>query len=394
MNSFARRFSWFLGGLAMFAVFTAILVFTVTYKPYGVPDSRRAEYEAKLAEIKRRSELVRELGDQARPIFKVNKTEHDFGMIDPHTTATYDFTISNEGVDPLSVQIRETSCKCTMGDLKNPLLLPGESTKVTLTWNTGYKAEEYTQTATLVTNDPLKETVVLTVSGEVRAKFIAPDKIGFNKSDPGVETDSRFVVFSQLWDDFVIEDIRADRESFDWHAEPISNDSPELADKDPKSAWKLTLLTTNEEFGEYSGTLTLVVKPNDGTELVEHEISYKGKIRAPINFYGPEIHKTDGLDIGTLSNNKDHHFHLAVRVRGDVERKIDILDVEPKELSASLEPLKTAGSYRLTITIPKNCRSLRFNADQKHGYVQVGDPQNERFSNWFPLLGAIVDLDQ
>ena len=35
-----------------------------------------------------------------------------------------------------------------------------------------------------------------------------------------------------------------------------------------------------------------------------------------------------------------------------------------------------------------------FNADSKHGYVHVGDPNDETFSNWFPVVGAVVSIQQ
>lgn len=394
MSIFAKRLVWFLTGLFTFATVTASLALTVTYKPFGVPDSRRAEYEEKVAELKQRRKLIRELAEQARPKAVVDHDVFDFGMINPHETKSHTFQIRNEGSDPLAVELVDTSCKCTVGKLANSVLAPGESTDVTLTWNAGYKAEEYVQTATLSTNDPLKKSILLTVKGEVKAKFIAPEQIAFNKTDPGKLTKSSFVVFSQMWDDFVIKDVRCDREDFDWHAEPISNNDTALADRDPSSAWRLNLFTSAHSFEDYAGDLTLVVQPEDGSETLEHKISFTGKVRSPINFYSPDIHKESGLDIGVVESDQDRFFHLVARVRGDVTRHVEVLDVEPKELSASLEPMKAEGSYRLTITVPKGCPTLQFNAEQKHGYVQVGDPTNTKFSNWFPLKGAVVNVER
>lgn len=393
MSRFGKRFSWFLFGLFVFGSVTATFALTVTYKPFGVPDSRRGEYEAKVAKLRLKNKLLQDSHSTSYPNAVVDKATHDFGMLDPHTTASHEFKITNNGTDPLALDIGDTGCKCTTGKLQNGLLQPGESTTVKLTWNTGYQADEYRQTATLITNDPLKETITLAVEGEIRAKFIAPERIGFNQSDPGVETDSRFVVFSQLWNDFDIEDVRCDRESFDWHAERIDNNHELLADKFPRSAWRLTLLTTAFSYGDYEGKLTVVAKPKDGGEAIEHEIAYSGRVRSPVSFYHPNIHKTDGLDIGTLSNSKEHNIHLVARVRGDVSRHVEVLDIEPKELKASLKPLQTEGTYRLTITVPKGCRTLRFNAEQKHGYVQVGDPKNKQFSNWFPLKGFVSTVN-
>ena len=75
-------------------------------------------------------------------------------------------------------------------------------------------------------------------------------------------------------------------------------------------------------------------------------------------------------------------------------RSIDVLDIQPAELQATLTPMSTAGSYQLTITVPADCPRVIFNTDHKRGYVQVGDPQDKDYSNWFPLIGAVVTLAQ
>ena len=101
----------------------------------------------------------------------------------------------------------------------------------------------------------------------------------------------------------------------------------------------------------------------------------------------------NGEPFGTLVAGKAHRFNLVVRARGAGERKIEVLDVQPPELRASLVPMPTEGSYRLTLEVPEDCPMVVFNTHQKHGYVHVGDPRDkDNFSNWFPVNGAVVEL--
>ena len=58
MSLLARRLSYFGAFVIVFAVLTSALALSVTYKPWGVPDSRRAEYEEKVALLKQRQELL------------------------------------------------------------------------------------------------------------------------------------------------------------------------------------------------------------------------------------------------------------------------------------------------------------------------------------------------
>lgn len=393
MRSLPKVLLMCLGGGAVLAAIATTIVMSVEYHPEGVKPHQREAYAERLRTIDELNEIAREVSSQAKPVALVAETSFDFGMVDPHTTLTHDFVIKNNGELPLQLNITGTSCKCTMGDLKNDTLLPGEETNITMTWNTGYQADEYEQTATIATNDPLRSSITLQVKGQVKAQFIAPERLVFNTTDLGVQTEARFLVYSQVWKDFSISDVKCDAPGFEWYAEPAELDNVALTDSEAISAWEIRVFAAPLEYGDYRATVTVTAEPSDGSESVERELVCSGKVRKPINFYHPDIHQSLGLDIGTLVAGKQHDFHVVVRARTDVNRKIEVLDVEPKELQASLKPLETAGSYRLTLTVPPDCPMLVFNANTKHGYVQVGDPSNKKFSNWFPVMGAVVTLD-
>lgn len=392
MSQLSRRLLLGLGGTFCFGTLATGLTLAVKYKPYGVPDSRRQEYEQKLAELEQREQLLQQLDRVATPRAVAPETSHDFGLIDPQSTSTHAFVIRNEGDDPLALKVAETTCKCTVGALADTLLDPGESTEVTMTWNSGQTADQYEQSAAVVTNDPRRERITFTVQGTVRAEFVAPERVPFGVSDLDDPAETEFLVFSQHWHDFSVVDVEGDLDGLEWYAEPVENDIPQLRDREARSAWQIRLLGLPNRYGDYEGRLSLTVKPGNGGDEIVRTLEYGGKVRAPIGFYGPAIHKNDGLDIGTVVAGKEHQFHLLVRARGAESRKIEVLDVKPSELTATLAPLQAPGAYRLTVSVAADCPLVVFNAHEQHGYVQVGDPQDKGFSNWFPLYGAVVDL--
>ncbi|MGI9473259.1 MAG: DUF1573 domain-containing protein, partial [Rubripirellula sp.] len=189
-------------------------------------------------------------------------------------------------------------------------------------------------------------------------------------------------------------DVASEVAGFEWYAEPIENHDDRLADKEPRSAWEIRAFATSLDTGAFSGELRVKVRGSNGVDEVERTVRFNGKVRSPINFYSPEIHFQGGLDIGTLVSGKPHRFSLVVRVRGDLERSIEVLDVQPPVLKTSVLPLPTKGSYRLTMEVPSDCPMTMFNTVKKHGYIQVGDPDDKNFSNWFPIHGAVVELDE
>lgn len=388
-----RRLLWIGLTLLVLVPMVGLLVMSVTYKPYGVSDHQRPKYEEALRRIRMRREIAATVAEGEYPRAYMETTTHDFGRVNPHATMSHGFQIENKGEVPLTVELGQTSCKCTVGKLAGGgLLLPGESTEVTLTWNTGLQAEKYRQTAQLITNDPQRKLIQLAVSGTVRAELVGPESFSFGSGDLGEKIDSRGVFYSQLWEDFEIVSVNGDTEGLDWYTEPVDLSDAALAGTEAKSAWRLHLSRDIKETGRFDGELTLQFKPASGGDLIEREVAFSGHSRKPISFVHPDLNMTSGLDLGTLPQGQRHEYAILVRQRQELTRELAVLDVEPKELKASMEPSGVDGVYRLLIEIPKDSPRLIFNRPDKRGYVQVGDPEDENFQNWLPITGAVIKM--
>ncbi|QDT57983.1 hypothetical protein SV7mr_04720 [Stieleria bergensis] len=388
-----RRLLWIGLTLLVLVPMVGLLVMSVTYKPYGVSDYQRPKYEEALRRIRMRKEVASVVVEGKSPQAFMEATTHDFGRVDPHATMSHSFTVENKGEAPLTVELGQTSCKCTVGKLAGGgLLLPGESTEVTLTWNTGLQAERYRQTAQLITNDPQRKLIQLAVSGTVRAELVGPESFAFGTGDLGDMIGSRGVFYSQLWDDFEIVSVNGDTEGLDWYTEPVNVSDAELAGTEAKSAWQLHLSRNISETGSFEGELTLVFQPSTGGELIEREVRFSGHSRKPISFVHPDLDSSSGLDIGTISQGAHHEYAILVRQRQELTRSLEVLDFEPKELKVSMESAGVDGVYRLVIQIPEDSPRLIFNRPDKRGYVQVGDPEDEKFQNWLPITGAVIEM--
>ncbi len=388
----AKKFTLLLVGLVLCIGAVAFSTQVVEYNPAGVKKGERAKYEAILASHRRKEQLLSEATQSEAPLARFESTSFDFGLVDPHSTLSKEFVVQNVGMSPLTLDVHSTTCKCTVGKLADNILLPGRSTTVTLAWNTGYQAEKYEQKALVATNDPTQPEIELSVFGEVKAVLISPESARMNTANPGEASTGRIVLYSQLWDSFSILEATSDLPGFDWECAPLDTDTAELIKEHPRSAMVLTPTARLKNRGSFSGEINLKVLPADGGEVIERTIKVTGKVRAPIIFISNDIHMTQGLDLETCNSSHEHQFQVLVRAQGASAdgRALEVLDVEPKELQATLQPLSRPGNYRLTLTIPKGTPSVMFNRDEKHGYVQVGDPENKDFSNWFPVYGAVV----
>lgn len=105
-------------------------------------------------------------------------TTHDFGTMQQGSKKTHTFMFKNIGTAPMNLEMGPTSCRCTIGSLKDSGLQPGEETGVTLEWKATGVLDQFSQTATIVTNDPDHRNVLLTVRGIVaRTILIEPPSI-------------------------------------------------------------------------------------------------------------------------------------------------------------------------------------------------------------------------
>ncbi|MEM9644035.1 MAG: DUF1573 domain-containing protein [Planctomycetota bacterium] len=395
MSRFARRLVTVFGTIAVLLVITSCMALIVQYKPYGVPDEKRDDYEARVAAL-RADEADRKMrANQPKPIAVAKERFFDFGLLDPHVTARHAFEIGNEGETALTLDVTETTCKCTVGQLGKKVLLPGEFTTVTMEWNTGYQADRYEQSAIVRTNDPNRAIVKLRVAGTVRAKLVAPQHVRLRTANPGELNRGTFIVYSQLWRELIIEDVQSELLGLDWDVEPVDPASQNgLADAEALAAWRVNVSCLSNSPGMFQEPIHLKLRGAESGETLDRTVSLSGKVHQPISFIGPNLDSRTGLDLGTMTNDRDHVTHLIVRQRDKMNRALQVMKVEPATLQASLEEVGNDGDYRLTLKFPTGSQPVLFNMETQHGYVEIGDPETPGLSNWFPVHGALIKLDR
>ncbi|MEQ8847849.1 MAG: DUF1573 domain-containing protein [Botrimarina sp.] len=101
------------------------------------------------------------------PVAEVDDPVYDFGAMQRGTTESHEFIVTNAGTKPLTLQVGQTTCKCTLGEVSSRPLAPGESTPVRLEWVAKSMPGAFQQHATVITNDPLRSRLELTVTGRI-----------------------------------------------------------------------------------------------------------------------------------------------------------------------------------------------------------------------------------
>ena len=121
----------------------------------------------------------------------VDQDEFDFGKLDSKENGKHEFVLTNRGDNLLTLTPGATSCTCTVSEIKVNKLPPGQSTKVLVSWRSKGHVGPFEQTVTIVTSDPLRPELTLTIKGEYTQPVYAdPDELTFNQI-PGTEPVTR-----------------------------------------------------------------------------------------------------------------------------------------------------------------------------------------------------------
>jgi hypothetical protein len=111
------------------------------------------------------------------PDFKFDQDQFDFGTIPQGTPVTHDFNFTNTGKEPLIISNAQASCGCTVPNWPKDPVLPGKSSKITVTYNAAH-AGGFTKSITITSNAKTPMSVIY-IKGTVQAKPVdqtTPDK--------------------------------------------------------------------------------------------------------------------------------------------------------------------------------------------------------------------------
>ena len=291
-----------------------------------------------------------------------NQTAFDFGVMDTDTHGKHEFIITNYGDAVLTLQKGDTSCKCTLADLDKTELQPGESAKVTVEWHTKGFLGPYRQTAAVLTNDPTRHRLALSISGRVVAIVRPiPDELALSSLPSTSPHTATVNVFCYKPYPFQITGHEfsdpAIAQAFDVRTEPMPED--QVKAESGATSGHIVHITVKPglPLGPFQQTITLKTNlPGDRTI----PIPVKGTVVGDIRVVGPAgwDSNTNTLYLGTLGSHEEVQRSLMIFIRGSEAKniKVEIGRREPEFLEATLGARITSGDVTripLTIRIPK-----------------------------------------
>lgn len=293
------------------------------------------------------------------PKLVAEEKSFDFGRMDPGSKGQHAFVIKNVGDGALTIKVKRTSCKCTVGGVEHNVVGPGESTHVLLEWNTGHTLVDYQQTATIETNDPDNREIDLHVKGLIRCEIGATvEEIDFDNIEPGKPVTVRTFLYSQMWNDFEVIDLKTGLPDVNWEVSPVvEEERPKI---DAKGIQRLQItLSGRLPQGNFQDRLRMMVRPKDHEgEAVSFELPIKGKTLRRLAVYGSAIDGDVGILLGNVKQGTAKRAKLLMKVRDDeLNLNVQEVKIEPEFLKAEVvahtegDQVKP-GLYDLIIDVP------------------------------------------
>ncbi|OSZ81887.1 hypothetical protein CAP35_01040 [Chitinophagaceae bacterium IBVUCB1] len=109
---------------------------------------------------------------QNGPQFKFKTETHDFGTLKEGPTVKYDFEFTNTGKEPLIIYDATADCGCTKPSWPKQPILPGQSGKIQVEYNTQGRVSPFSKYIYIKSNAPGqggKERYELKIKGTVVA---------------------------------------------------------------------------------------------------------------------------------------------------------------------------------------------------------------------------------
>lgn len=106
-----------------------------------------------------------ELNNAPKAVF--NSTIFDFGTIKEGDRPRYNFVLTNQGKSDLHIRKVNAACGCTAVKHES-VIKPGQSTELSVVFNSSGKKNRQNKSITVITNDPKNPTTILRVMGTVQ----------------------------------------------------------------------------------------------------------------------------------------------------------------------------------------------------------------------------------
>lgn len=338
--------------------------------------------EAKPAETVSAVDLALKIPDGTPRVEIPGGTHYKFGTMMQGEEMSHEFKFRNIGKGPLKLEMKRSTCKCTVGELEKSVLQPGEETMVKLTWVAKASLPDFSQSATIGTSDPLMTEVQLAVSGTIGKSIVfEPPVLSLGDVSATETIKTKFQIFFYK-DDVELKGLTWDEAAT---AELVEFTKlkllPSVVPEHARAA-KAYEVNVSIKPGLRMGPLNAkIVATTDlpPEKLDPLEISVTGRVTGEVELLGGQSFEREKqiLTMGTVSSKvgSEMRVQLAVQGANRAEVKPEVVKVVPEgSLEVEIGTPREQTSRRLfpvVLRVPKGAPPANFPGTNPKNFGKV-----------------------
>lgn len=294
------------------------------------------------------------------PRLVVRQEDYDFGKMETNHAGQHEFLVTNAGDQPLTLQQGKETCGCCTCVCETKLpeggkIPPHESAAVTLKWTIKRFTGAYHQSSTILTNDPRRPEIMLSVSGRlVPAVRVVPGQFVFTSLLVGESAAGEVRVYGYRSEPLKISDCRlSDPSTAPFFETAIAPLSPDEVAQEPDAGNGFSLrvnLKPGLPLGPFRQDVVLATNLDSAAKV---EIPIQGRITSPVSIAGPGWDSRTGvLKFPPVAGKEGSQRSLLLLVRGPhcKATTFRLTRVAPECLAVELGPTKTGADGESTRT--------------------------------------------
>lgn len=313
------------------------------------------------------------------------ETEHNFGMMKHLDSGSHKFFVKNDGEAPLELKSGETTCQCTIGEVGDTIIQPGESTVVELKWTIKNPSMRFEHSADIWTNDPDNEVLLLKISGFVGRDVLFRPEGGWNMGSIPAISEGRFegMVFSQIRPELELTDVSVlESDAFGIEVVPMTEEEIQAKDAaglfldasiqgtpppPPIVGYYVRLKLEKEiPIGQFEHQVKFKIKVDDEIPEFEEMVTLGGTRSGPFNFFALPGARWNSerlsFQAGAIKAAEGKKTGLIMLIRGSSEDfKITELSSDLKWLKLEPGPNEQVGNatrVKLNVIFPPGCPQM------------------------------------
>lgn len=376
-------------GPVIVAVLSLILAFMgVTWLAQSISETVVMSQREPVPQIEDEPDFPRPSETGPHPKVNFEETVYDFGTKPRFSKGSHKFIVTNTGEAELKLKAGRTTCQCTLGELGQSTVAPGESTTIGLSWEIKQPGPGFQHSAQIHTNDPLNPTQDLIVKGFIGVDLALWPNDRWSLGSMKVDGQAAFdgYVYSQMSEKLEVTKVECAQPGLTFEIETLTADQidplkgklmadsaepPDPHGNDPppktpdiKAAVRI-MVTADSQIpaGQFSIPVTIHTNLEETPTIA---IAVSGVRPGPYQLFplpgSSYRHGSMLIDAGAISASKEHTAGLLVICRGfDDELKLKDVEADPSWLKVELEPASGDGDvrrYRLLLKFPAGMPSV------------------------------------